>query len=198
MQATIDFYFDFSSSYSYIALPRLARLVDDHGCRVDWKPIALGVIFKAMNHAPPSADSTKGRYVWRDVERSAQLAGLAFKWPEPFPFNGMSAARIFWYIADSDMDKAVDWARAVFHASFGEGRDCSNSNVLQAVATGLGLNGQELLEATGNEAVKEKLKQVTGEAMERGIFGAPTFLLGEEMFWGGDRLEQLERHIGGD
>lgn len=198
MPATIDFYFDFSSSYSYIALPRLARLVDDHDCHVNWKPILLGVIFKTMNHAPPAADTTKGRYVWRDVERSSEFAGLPFKWPEPFPFNSLSAARIFWYLADSDMDKAVEWARAVFHASFGEGRDCSGPEVLAAVAADLDLDGQELLEATGNDAVKERLKQVTGEAMERGVFGAPTFFVGDEMFWGGDRLEQLERHISGD
>ncbi|MCP4299090.1 MAG: 2-hydroxychromene-2-carboxylate isomerase, partial [Gammaproteobacteria bacterium] len=82
MRATIDFYFDFSSSYSYIALPRLQKLADDHDLVVNWKPIALGVIFKAMNHAPPAADTTKGRYVWRDVERSADFAGLSFKWPE--------------------------------------------------------------------------------------------------------------------
>jgi len=195
MQATIDFYFDFSSSYSYIALPRLARLAGDHDCHINWKPIALGAIFKAMNHAPPASDTTKGRYVWRDVERSAEFAGLPFKWPAPFPFNSMTAARIFWYVADSDTDRAVDWARAVFHASFGEGRDCSNPDVLVAVAADLGLDGQELLEATGNVAVKERLKQVTGEAMERGVFGAPTFLVDEEMFWGGDRLEQLEHHI---
>lgn len=198
MRATIDFYFDFSSSYSYIALPRLARLADDHDCHINWKPIALGVIFKAMNHAPPAADTTKGRYVWRDVERSAAFADLPFKWPEPFPFNSMTAARVFWYLADSDTDRAVEWARAVFHTSFGEGRDCSSPDVLAAVAADLDLNGQELLEATGNEAVKERLKQVTGEAMERGVFGAPTFFVGDEMFWGGDRLEQLERHISSD
>ncbi|MCP4301004.1 MAG: 2-hydroxychromene-2-carboxylate isomerase [Gammaproteobacteria bacterium] len=197
MRATIDFYFDFSSSYSYIALPRLARLVDDHGCQVNWKPIALGVIFKAMNHAPPAADTTKGRYVWRDVERSAQLAGLSFKWPEAFPFNSMTAARIFWYVADSDMDKAVEWARAVFHASFGEGRDCSNPEVLAAVAVDMGLDAEEVLQATASDTVKERLKQVTGEAMERGVFGAPTFFAGDEMFWGGDRIDQLEHYVGG-
>ncbi len=197
MRATIDFYFDFSSSYSYIALPRLARLVDDHGCQVNWKPIALGVIFKAMNHAPPAADTTKGRYVWRDVERSAQLAGLSFKWPEAFPFNSMTAARIFWYVADSDMDKAVEWARAVFHASFGEGRDCSNPEVLAAVAVDMGLDAEEVLQATASDIVKERLKQVTGEAMERGVFGAPTFFAGDEMFWGGDRIDQLEHYVGG-
>jgi 2-hydroxychromene-2-carboxylate isomerase len=198
MRATIDFYFDFSSSYSYVALPRLARLVDELDCQINWKPIALGVIFKANSHAPPAADTAKGRYVWHDVERTAALENLPFKWPEPFPFNSMTAARVFWHLANSDADRAIDWARAVFHASFGEGRDCSNPDELAAVAGDLGLDGQELLEATGHDAVKQKLKEVTGEAMGRDVFGAPTFFVGDEMFWGSDRLGQLERHIGSD
>jgi 2-hydroxychromene-2-carboxylate isomerase len=198
MSATIDFFFDFSSSYSYLALPGLTKLADEHDINVNWKPIALGVIFKTMNHAPPAADSVKGQYVWRDVERTAGLVGLPFQWPEPFPFNSLTAARIFWYLADSDADKAVEWARAAFHASFGEGRDCSNAEVLSAVASGLGHDAQELLAATTDDAVKAKLKDVTGEAMQRGVFGAPTFFAGDEMFWGGDRLDQLEHFIRGD
>ena len=197
MRATIDFYFDFSSSYSYIALPRLTKLADDHGCQVNWKPIALGVVFKAMNHAPPSSDTTNGRYVWRDVERSAQLAGLPYKWPEPFPFNSMTAALVFWYLAGTDVNRAVEWARAVFHASFGEGRDCSNPEVLAAVAVDMGLDAEEVLQATASDTVKERLKQVTGEAMERSVFGAPTFFAGDEMFWGGDRIDQLAHYVGG-
>jgi 2-hydroxychromene-2-carboxylate isomerase len=197
MPVPIDFYFDFSSSYSYVALPRLQKLADDHDLVVNWKPIVLGVIFQSMNHAPPVEGSVKGRYVFHDVERSAELAGLSYKWPEPFPFNSMTAARVFWYLAEADMDRAVDWARAVFHASFGEGRNCSSPEVLSAVATDMGLNAQEVLEATGNDAVKQRLKQVTGEAMERGVFGAPTFFVGDEMFWGGDRIDQLEHYLSG-
>lgn len=197
MPANIDFYFDFSSSYSYVALPALDRLADEHGLEVNWKPFALGIIFKAMNHAPPAADSVKGRYVYRDVERSAAIAGLPYRWPKPFPFNSMTAARIFWYLADGDMDRAVGWARAAFHASFGEGRDCSSPDVLSDVASGLGHDAGELLEAAASESVKAKLKAVTGEAMERGVFGAPTFFLGDEMFWGNDRLSQLERRVSG-
>jgi 2-hydroxychromene-2-carboxylate isomerase len=197
MPNTIDFYFDFSSSYSYVALPRLQKLADDHDLSVNWKPIVLGVIFKAMNHAPPVSDSTKGHYVWRDVQRSAELGGLPYKWPEPFPFNSMIAARAFWYLAGTDMDRAVEWARAVFHASFGEGRDCSNPEVLAAVAVEMGLDAEEVLQATADDAVKARLKQVTGEAMERGVFGAPTFFAGDEMFWGGDRIDQLEHYVRG-
>ena len=184
MSTSIDFYFDFSSSYSYIALPGITRLADSNDLEVAWKPIVLGFIFKTLNHAPPAADSVKGRYVYHDVERSAAIAGLPFRWPQPFPFNSLTAARVFWYLAGSDKDSAVEWARAVFHASFGEGRDCSDPEVLGEVASALGHEPRELLEATADDEVKARLKKATGEAMERGVFGAPTFFVGEEMFWG--------------
>ena len=195
MPATIDFYFDFSSSYSYVALPGIAKLADEHDVIFNWKPIALGVIFKAMNHAPPVGDTVKGEYIRHDVERSAATAGLPHKWPDPFPFNSLTAARAFWHLADGDMDKAVEWARAVFHASHGEGRDCSNPNVLSEIADGLGHDAEALLEATGIDNIKARLKEVTGEAMARGVFGAPTFFIGDEMFWGSDRLSQLEHYL---
>lgn len=196
MPATIDFYFDFSSSYSYVALPGIAKLADEHDVTVNWKPILLGVIFQALNHAPPGPDTVKMRYAMRDLERCAEIGGLPpFHWPSPFPFNAITASRVFWYLAESDRDKAVKWAQAVFHASFAEGRDCSNPEVLAAVAEGLGHDATQLLEATGDDGVKAKLKEVTGEAMERGVFGAPTFVVGDEMFWGGDRLSHLAHYI---
>ncbi len=195
MAIPIDFYFDFSSTYSYVALPEIARLADDHDVTVRWKPIVLGAIFQALGQAPPAPDSVKGRYVWHDVERSARLAGLRFHWPTPFPFNGIAASRIYWHLADSDSDRAIEWARAVFHASFGEGRDSSSTEVLADVAAGLGYDAGDLLDATRRDAVKGKLKAVTDEATQRGVFGAPTFFVGDEMFWGGDRLWQLERHL---
>ncbi len=198
MSATIDFYFDFSSSYSYLALPGITKLTDDLDATFNWKPIVLGAVFQSMGHAPPDPDTAKGRYVWHDVERTAELAGLPYRWPKPFPFNGITASRIFWYLADSDVDRAGEWARAVFHASFGEGRDCSNPAVLGEVAAALGQNAETLLAAAADDAVKGKLKDVTGEAMQRGVFGAPTFFVGDEMFWGSDRLAQLERFVRGD
>ena len=195
MTASVDFYFDFSSSYSYLALPGIDRLTRERNVEFDWKPIALGAIFKARQHAPPAPGSSKGDYVWRDVARTAEINEQPYHWPEPFPFNSIAAARIYWHLAAIDTDNAVPWARAVFHASYGEGRDCSSPEVLAAVAQGLGLDSDALLEATGDDSVKTKLKEVTGEAMERGVFGAPTFCVGDEMFWGGDRLQQLERFL---
>lgn len=195
MAESVDFYFDFSSSYSYVALPGIERLSRDDGVRFNWKPFLLGVIFNATNHAPPDFNSVKGKYVHRDVERSAANAGLPYEWPQPFPFNSLLAARVFWCLADGQNDRAIEWAKAVFHAGFGEGRDCSDADVLADVATGLGHDAGALLGATGEDAIKEKLKQVTGEAMERGVFGAPTFIVGDETFWGGDRLGDLARFL---
>jgi len=196
MPAEIDFYFDFSSSYSYVATPGIIEIADKRDVSVNWKPILLGVIFNALGHAPPAADSPKMRHAERDLERCAEAAGLPpFGFPTPFPFAAITASRAFWYLHDSDPDKAVEWAKAVFNASFAERRDCSSPEVLSDIAAGLGHDPQQLLEATATDAVKARFKAVTGEAMERGVFGAPTFFVGDEMFWGGDRLAHLERFL---
>lgn len=198
MSKTIDFYFDFSSSYSYVAHKKIQELAEKFGRTINWKPIALGAIFKAHGHAPAVGDTAKSHYIRHDVERSAAMNGLPYKWPNPFPYNSMSAARIFWYLADRDEDQALQWAFAVFDASMGQGRDCSDAEVLGEIAERLGHDRDELLEAVNRDEVKQMLKNVTGEAMERGVFGAPTFFVDGEMFWGADRLQQIEQRLGQD
>ena len=196
MSAEIDFYFDFSSSYSYVALPDVLKLAARQDVTINWKPFLLGVIFNAHGHAAPAADDVKMKYMGRDLGRRAEAAGLPpFVTPSPFPFNGITAMRAFWYLDEVDPGKAVEWVRAVFSASFAEGRDCSNPETLADIARRLDLDPQRVLEATADDAIKAKLKQSTGEALDRGVFGAPTFFVGDEMFWGGDRLADLERHI---
>ncbi|MEJ2604320.1 MAG: 2-hydroxychromene-2-carboxylate isomerase [Gammaproteobacteria bacterium] len=193
MNKAIDFYFDFSSSYSYIGQHRLRALAEAFDIAIDWRPIALGAIFKARGHAPPKADSLKGRYVWHDVERSAAEWGLPYHWPKPFPFNSILAARAYWYLKDVDEEDAVAWIRAVFDASYGHGRDCSDPSVVAELVADLELDGEQILQATAGDAVKQRLKEVTDEAMARGVFGAPTFFLDGEMYWGADRIDQMWR-----
>ncbi len=195
MTKAIDFYFDFSSSYSYIGQHRLQALAREFDASIDWRPIALGAIFKARGHAPPQADSLKGRYVWHDVERSAAEWDLPYHWPKPFPFNSILAARAYWYLKDVDEEDAVAWIRAVFDASYGQGLDCSDPAVLAGVAADLGLDGEQLLQATADDGVKQRLKEVTNKAMERGVFGAPTFFMDGEMYWGADRIDQMWRTL---
>ena len=93
MSQSVDFYFDFSSSYSYVALPGVVRLASGHEVDFNWKPFLLGVAFQALKHAPPDFATVKGRYIRHDVERCAGNAGLAYTWPQPFPFNSLLAAR---------------------------------------------------------------------------------------------------------
>ncbi len=195
MAEPIDFYFDFSSSYSYIGQHKLQALADEHGRKVRWKPVALGAIFKSLGSGPHSPETPKGAYVWKDVERSAADAGLPYQWPKPFPFNSLMVARIFYYIAEKDEAKAVEWGRAVFDASFGRGKDCSDSSELAVIAKKLNLDADELLDASNQDAIKQKLKQATAEAMQKGVFGAPTFFVDGDMYWGADRVDQIHRHL---
>ncbi len=193
MKKAIDFYFDFSSSYSYVGHHRLRALARDFDVRVDSRPIALGAIFKTRGHAPPRPDSLKGNYTWHDVERSAAEWGLPYHWPEPFPFNSILAARAYWFLKDIDEEDAEAWIGAVFDASFGRGRDASDPAVLAEVASGLELDAEEVMQGTSKDEVKQKLKEVTDEAMSRGVFGAPSFFLDGEMYWGADRIDQIWR-----
>ncbi len=196
MPARIDFYLDFSSAYSYVAVPRVIQFANERDVTIDWKPIVLGAVFKSLNHAPPAAEHPKMRYAHRDLTRCAEAAGLPpFVFPASFPFNSITASRAFWHLHNGDAAKAVEWAQAVFAATFADGRDCSDPEVLAGIATTLGHDAEQLLKAVSDDSVKARLKEVTGEAMDRGVFGAPTFFCDGEIFWGGDRLAHLERYL---
>lgn len=195
MGTDIDFYFDFSSAYSYVGQHRIRKLVEDHDVTVHWKPIALGAILKALGHMPPTPDSAKGAYIWRDVERSAAEWGLPCNWPKPFPFNSIPAARVFYLLAGKDEDVAQRWAVAVFETAYGQGRDCSDPAVLVDVAGTLGLDTEGLMEGTADDAIKQRLKDVTAEASDRGVFGTPAYYLDGELYWGADRVDQISRRL---
>jgi len=195
MTDAIDFYFDFSSTYSYIAHEKIARLAQKHDLTLNWRCISLGAVFHKLGHSLPDKGSPKQKYLWHDVERSAREAGLDFIWPGPFPFNSIPAARGFYRVQDRNADKLQSYIRAVFRAAFVEGRNAGDPAQLADIAANLGLDGAAFGTALGDPAYKDRLKQETARAQERGVFGAPTFFHQGEMFWGADRLPALERHI---
>ena len=190
MSNNLDFYFDFSSSYTYIGLQRIQELAARHHLALRWMPISLGAIFRERGHTPPAADSSKGRYIYRDVERCAAEAGLAWRWPRPFPFNSIPAARGFLWVESLDAGLAVSYARRVFDAAFAEGRDMSSPGELAAAAAEVGVEPGAFGAGIQQPGIKARLAAQTAEAMGRGVFGAPTLFAGEEMFWGADRLYQ--------
>lgn len=198
MPEPIDFYFDFSSPYGYLA----ATQVDDLAARYDrdvrWHPILLGVIFKVTGQMPLVDQPLRGDYHRRDIVRSAGFLGVPYKWPPKFPFPALAASRIFYGLADRDRPTAQRFARAVYDRAFGEGLDVMSDESLQAVLQQIGLP-DETLRWARDERAKEWLRQATDAAIAKGVFGSPFIVIDREAFWGVDRLPQIARwlEIGG-
>lgn len=192
----LDFYFDFSSSYSYIAAAGIDELAAEYGWQVRWQPIALGAIFQQCGHQLPERGTAKQRYIWHDVERSARLAGLPYHWPEPFPFNSIPLARAFVWLSLTDGSRAHELAKALFQTLYADASDVRDSDVLLgSVAEKLGLNAADLQAGSQDSSVKASLREATELAMRKGVFGAPTFVVEQEIFWGADRMGQLRQHL---
>jgi len=195
MPDPIEFYFDFSSPYGYLASTRIDALAEKHGRAVTWRPFLLGVAFKTTGQVPLVDQPLRGPYSRHDFARSARLLGVRFQLPEPFPFPSMAACRAFYWLADRDPEQAKALARSVYHAAFGLGRDVRAAEAVAEVAQPLGIDRTALLAAVNDPAVKERLRAETEAALARGVFGSPFIIVDGEPFWGHDRLEQVERWL---
>jgi 2-hydroxychromene-2-carboxylate isomerase len=191
---TLTFWFDFASTYSYLAAARIGDLAQEAGVAVDWRPFLLGPIFKAQGWttSPFNLYPAKGANMWRDLERTCADLGLPLVRPDPFPQMSLLAARV------ATSGRHEGWgpafARSVFHAEFGEGRRIDDPTLLADLVTAAGGDGAAALAAAAGDPVKSELKAATDEAMAGGIFGAPSFVTASgEVFWGNDRLEQALR-----
>jgi 2-hydroxychromene-2-carboxylate isomerase len=186
---TLAFWYEFASTYSYPAALLVEERAAAKGVRLQWRPFMLGPIFKSQgwNDSPFNLQPTKGRYMWRDMERLCARHDLAWKRPSLFPRNGLLAARIAIQIEENPAQVAA-FSKAVFQANFAEDRDISDPGLIAAILKDLALPAT-LLEQAAAPEVKESLRRRGEEAVDLGLFGAPSFLAGRELFWGGDRLE---------
>jgi 2-hydroxychromene-2-carboxylate isomerase len=194
MTASIDFWFDFASTYSYPAALRIAPLAQAAGVRVRFRPSLLGPIFKAQGWptSPFNLYPAKGDYMWRDLERLCAEIALPLRRPDPFPQHSLLPARIA--VVGLAQNWGDDFCLAVFRAEFGEGRAIDDAEVMADLLMELGVEPAPALEAAQSDAIKAKLRTETEEAQRRGIFGAPSFVTSDgELFWGNDRLEQALR-----
>jgi 2-hydroxychromene-2-carboxylate isomerase len=192
---SIDFYFEFSSPYGYIA----SRLVDDFEQRVGrpvmWRPILLGPVFKVTGQAPLVDIPMKGAYSKLDFSRSARLHGVPYEHPAKFPIGTVAACRAFYWVADRDPAQARKLAQSLYGAYFAEGRDISAPTAVVETAKSVGVDGTALAAALEDPAVKERAKSEVEAAMARGVFGSPFFVVDGEPFWGVDRLPMVEEWI---
>jgi 2-hydroxychromene-2-carboxylate isomerase len=186
MAAALDFWFEFASTYSYPAAMRIERLAAAAGVAVRWRPFLLGPIFGAQGwrDSPFNIYPVKGKYMWRDLARICAREGLPLRLPPvAFPQNGLKAARLA--LAGEAEGWTPAFTRAVYTANFAEQKNIADDAVLNDILMRLGIDP-----AAATAAIdKDRLKAQTGEAIARGVFGAPSFTVGDELFWGNDRLE---------
>ncbi len=191
----IDFHFDFSSPYSYIASEWIGALAARHGRRVRWHAILLGATFQVTELKSPVSYPLKREYVLRDFARSARFAGVPLVLPEPFPISTQNAARVFWWLNEQDTERAIGWAHHALRACFTRGVNLSDVGALKELAAQFGLQA-DAAEAVWNDPLwKSRLKQANDTAIAAGVFGAPYFVIDGEPFWGNDRRAQMERWL---
>lgn len=186
---SLDFWFDLASNYSYLSVMRIQALAERAGVAVRWRPFLLGPILDALGwEGPPFVvQKEKGAYVWQDMRRQCRKYALPWQQPTEFPRRTVLATRIAVLAADEPW--LPDWCRAVMTRNYGDDREVDSPEVVAQMLTALGLPAQRLIEEAGSDANRQRLRERTQTARDLGIFGAPTFFVGEDMYWGNDRLE---------
>ena len=189
----IDFYFDFTSPYSYLACGELEAIAARYGQQVNWIPTMLGILFKQTGGIALTAQHPwKAQYFLKDFRRSAEYRGVAYVPPDVFPQASQNPSRILIWLQQTAPDKAASFAREVFRLIFERNGNIHDIDALAAIGRELGIDEASLRAATQDEAIKARLVANNEEAASRQVFGAPTFFIGDEQFWGNDRLPQLE------
>ena len=195
MPDPIEFYFDFSSPYGYLASERIDAIAARHGRDVTWRPYLMGVAMKTTGSTPLVDRPMMGAYSRHDMARSARRLGVPLTFPEPFPIATVAACRAVYWVERTDAAAAKALAQALYRAYFVDGRNISEPDVVADVAGGTGADRDALLAGIQEPAIKDRLKEVTGAAIERGVFGSPFFMVGDEPFWGHDRMDEVDRWL---
>jgi 2-hydroxychromene-2-carboxylate isomerase len=193
----IEFYFDFSSPYGYLASQRIEALAVKYGRTVDWRPVLLGPAFKAMGMPILVTIPLKGEYSKRDFPRSARFHGVPYKQPSPFPISTLAAARVFYWLKEKDERKAIEAAKAFYKAYFVDNVNISETENVVKITQSLGCDAAQVRAALENQSVKDRTKAEVEASLAKGVFGSPYIVVDGEPFWGMDRLDQVERWLQG-
>ncbi len=187
----IDFYFDFSSPYGYLAATRINAIGQKYGRRIKWRPILLGPAFKASGNSPLVGQPLKGPYSIRDFMRTARFLGVPYKQPDLFPIGTQNAARAFYWIDDTDPIAAHKFAMTCYATYFAEGIDISSPEKIAELCARVGVDHAAALAALADPLVKERLKREVDASLAVGVFGSPYIVVDGEPFWGSDRFDQI-------
>ena len=192
MNKFVDFLFDFGSPAAYLAWTQLPRLVAETGATVVMKPMLLGGVFQSTGNRAPISVPLKGSYLFKDMGRYAQKYGVPLIMNPHFPINTITLMRIDVGLGLRSDKKLDAYRAAMFRAIWVEQKNMGDAQVVAEVVQAAGLDPQDLMALAADPQVKEKLKVLTQEAVDRGVFGAPSFFVGDEMYWGQDRLDFVQ------
>ena len=189
MRKQIEFFFDFGSPTAYLAYTQLPKIASDAGAQIYWRPMLLGGVFKATGNQSPVNIAPKGKWMWSDMALWARRYGVPLKIHPSFPANTLTLMRGAVGLQMKDPEKFLKYVDTVYRAMWSEALDLGDAAVLTETLSKAGFDAAQFTAMVGDPAVKQKLIDNTGEAVQRGVFGAPTMFVGEQMFFGQDRLE---------
>lgn len=194
MSKTVEFYFDFGSTTAYMAYKVLPKIAEKANAQIIYKPVLLGGVFKATNNVSPVSIKPKGDYMSKDLARFVAKYEIPFVMNPHFPINTLALMR--GAIAYRDDAKFADYIEAVFNSMWVDGKNASDPEVLSEVLEDIGIGGADFVARINDPEVKQNLIAETEAAVARGMFGAPTMFVGNEMFFGQDRLHFVAEALG--
>ena len=193
MAKNIDFYFDFGSPTAYLAFTQLQLIAKRNGVNLIFHPILLGGIFKATGNSPPAAIPAKGLYMMRDLQRYAEKYQVPYERNPFFPINTLSLMRgAVSYQNNGDFERYVN---VIFHNMWVEPKNLNDEDVLKKMLIENNFEYNDFLKRTSDQRIKDQLISNTEKVVQKGAFGAPTIFIGEEMFFGQDRMDFIEQYI---
>ena len=187
--SNIDFYFSIGSTYTYLTVTRILDVENKHQVKFNWKPFSVRAIMKEMNNIPfPKEKMNKVNYMWRDIERRAEGYGFFAKTPVPYPLSEFDLANQI-AILGLEKDWGIDYIRLTYKKWFQEGKEPAIEPSISEVCNELKLNKDQIISDALNKEIQNKYEANTNSARENKIFGSPSFIVKNEVFWGDDRME---------
>ena len=195
MTKTVEFYFDLGSPTTYLAHTQLAKICADTQSELIYIPMLLGGVFKATGTASPAMIPAKGRYMFQDLDRFAKRYGVQLRFNPHFPINTLILMRAVTGMQMRQPQRFAEFVDCLFRALWVEGRNLNDPQTIAAVLTENGFEPREIMALTNDESVKAALKENTETAIKRGVFGAPSMFIGDQLFFGQDRLDFVEEAL---
>ncbi len=192
MTKAFDYYFDFGSLASYLAHTQMDKIQAETGAIPHYLPMLLGAVFKATGNVSPVSVPAKGKYIFVDFKRFADSYGVPLNNNPFFPIITTTLMRILTGLQMRSDPRIHEFMDLIFHAIWIDAQNLNDPAVVERVLSEAHFDAAELIQLANEQATKDRLRDITTQAVDRGVFGAPTFFVGEHMFWGQDRIEQLK------